>query len=559
MQLNPLQLLAQGIYVEAATPQADLTRLIDSLHPVKTKYALRRIGGVNDGGYLLPDDLNGLQACFSPGVADNASFEADLLQKTGVQSHLADYSVEGPPQGFVPKSFRKKFLGCVNDAVFMTLDAWVAEMEGATADSDFLLQMDIEGAEYSTLLSCPEDTLKRFRLIVLEVHNVYAWGQRNFFGMVDDVFKKLLQHFHVAHNHVNTNDGLVDVGGTPVPRTFELTLYRKDRSPAIGYRTAFPHPLDASNVPGRDDLPLPARWYRASDATPQERLLLCRPHGGINDILCSIERCWSYAEKFNREMVIDTRISGIKDDFWRYFAPAGDDAQIRFQADFDHLDALGAFPAALNGRISELRTDYSFAKGGFVDVASDELVTFDPEQDYADELLVHEQGWLGGRLTSPLMLRKLRLTERARQDIRSRLATLPAEYVGVHIRHTDYTSDYRAFIAEIKDRVSGKHVLICSDSSEVIDYVTGELADSKVIRLSTFDNYSTERLHYRDMGESQYAANIETLTDLFALSLGDALLFGNVREANRPSGFSLLAQSLHADKAVARNLIGAAA
>lgn len=262
--LNPLQLLEQGIYVENITPPAELTRLIESLHPVQTQRDLIRIGGRNDGGYLLPDDLADLQACFSPGVAENASFEADLLSKAGVQSHLADYSVEGPPKDFVPKSFKKKFLGSVNDDVFTTLDAWVTEMEGMSLDGEFLLQMDIEGAEYSTLLSCSEQALKKFRIIAMEVHNIHAWGQRNFFKIVDDVFKKLLQHFHVVHNHVNTNDGLINLGGIVVPRTFELTLYRKDRSPAVGYITDFPHRLDASNVPGRDDLTLPAPWRRVA-------------------------------------------------------------------------------------------------------------------------------------------------------------------------------------------------------------------------------------------------------------------------------------------------------
>ena len=45
-----------------------------------------------------------------------------------------------------------------------------------------------------------------------------------------------------------------------------------------------------------------------------------------------------------------------------------------------------------------------------------------------------------------------------------------------------------------------------------------------------------------------------TVADLFALALGDALFFGNVREAHRPSGFSLLAQSLHVNQAVVRYL-----
>ena len=43
--------------------------------PVKTEHELIRIGGSKDGGYLVPNDLSGIQACFSPGVSDLADFK----------------------------------------------------------------------------------------------------------------------------------------------------------------------------------------------------------------------------------------------------------------------------------------------------------------------------------------------------------------------------------------------------------------------------------------------------------------------------------------------------
>ena len=38
-------------------------------------YKLIRLGGRGDGAYLLPDDLQDIQACFSPGVSDSKLFE----------------------------------------------------------------------------------------------------------------------------------------------------------------------------------------------------------------------------------------------------------------------------------------------------------------------------------------------------------------------------------------------------------------------------------------------------------------------------------------------------
>jgi hypothetical protein len=50
------------------------------MRPVSTKYDLIRLGSPHDGGYLVPDCLVGIQACFSLGVSKVANFELDLTQ-----------------------------------------------------------------------------------------------------------------------------------------------------------------------------------------------------------------------------------------------------------------------------------------------------------------------------------------------------------------------------------------------------------------------------------------------------------------------------------------------
>ena len=67
-----------------------------TVRPHATEHPLVRIGGDGDGGYLVPDDLAGISALFSPGVAETADFEAEFARRN-VPCFLADYSVEGPP------------------------------------------------------------------------------------------------------------------------------------------------------------------------------------------------------------------------------------------------------------------------------------------------------------------------------------------------------------------------------------------------------------------------------------------------------------------------------
>jgi FkbM family methyltransferase len=261
MELQKYSLFKQGIYIEKMTSKEKLAHLINRIIPVKTKFNLVRIGSENDGGYLIPNDLWGIKTCFSPGVDINASFEIDLLNKNNIKSHLADYSVDAPPVGFEPLSFTKKFLGAYDDEIYITLDSWVRESLQDDSEQDCLLQMDIEGGEYLSLLAASEKTIKKFRIMVVEIHDVEAWGVEKFFDVVNAFFSKLLEHFYIVHNHPNNCCGVVDLGGVLAPRVFELTFLRRDRAEFEGFCNLFPHPLDRPNLLHLDDLPLPINWF----------------------------------------------------------------------------------------------------------------------------------------------------------------------------------------------------------------------------------------------------------------------------------------------------------
>lgn len=235
-----------------------LQNLIKSLHPVKTKYDLIRVGGNNDGGYLIPDDLYNIVTCFSPGVDVTASFEQHLLD-WGIRSHLADASVDKVPDNLKVASFTKKYIGGTDFGDYMTMDSWVNDK--APINGDLLLQMDIEGAEYKAILTTPNEVLNRFRIIAIEIHNAQHWFSPIAWEVVTAFFDKLLTDFHVVHNHPNNNCPFIDVDGLLVPTVFELTLLRKDRSEALGYATEFPHPLDQPNVLDKPDRPLPKELY----------------------------------------------------------------------------------------------------------------------------------------------------------------------------------------------------------------------------------------------------------------------------------------------------------
>jgi hypothetical protein len=247
-----------GLHTVKRTRHRDLDTLIHGMQPIDSGVELIRIGPDGDGGYLVPDDLSGIEYCFSPGVSTESGFEADLAAR-GMAVHLADLSVDGPAELHENFTFTKKHVGCLSNAQFMTLDEWKEARIGAYG-GDLLLQMDIEGAEFETLMALSSELQAQFRIMVIELHYLHQLLNKPWFILVSRVINKLLETHSVVHIHPNNCCGSIASRGLTLPRIVEVTFYRNDRVQRHGrYRHDFPHPLDRDNV-AKAALPLPGCW-----------------------------------------------------------------------------------------------------------------------------------------------------------------------------------------------------------------------------------------------------------------------------------------------------------
>ncbi len=244
-------------YSTKLTPKGDLLKFLARLHPVETDTPLMRMGPAGDGGYLLPDDLDGIEACFSPGVNEVSGFELACAER-GMKVFLADHSVTGPAAAHPLFHFTKKFVGVTTNEVFMTVDDWV-ESSLPGSGSDLLLQVDIEGFEYETFLAMSDKLMRRFRVIVAEFHNLDQFWSRPYFGVAARAFEKITQTHRCVHIHPNNCCRLVRCQGLYIPRVCEFTFWRNDRIHNPRFARTFPHPLDADNTDNAP-LPLPACW-----------------------------------------------------------------------------------------------------------------------------------------------------------------------------------------------------------------------------------------------------------------------------------------------------------
>lgn len=251
--------LPTSVFPTKITKRDDLLSLIRDLRPVATEHPLVRVGPSGDGGYLVPDDLEGIGTCFSPGVSMSSDFDLACAQR-GMQVHLADYSVNGPAVEHDNFHFRKKFVGATRSEQFMTMADWVGQA-GVDPAADLLLQMDIEGYEYETFLSMPDELLARYRVIVVEFHRLHQLWSRPFFRLASSALRKLLQTHACVHLHPNNCRSSIYLRGIDIPRVMEFTFLRRDRFTQNGPTDTYPHPLDADNT-SNPPLVLPECWYR---------------------------------------------------------------------------------------------------------------------------------------------------------------------------------------------------------------------------------------------------------------------------------------------------------
>lgn len=285
--------------------------VVGLLKPEACPVDLIRIGGNSDGAYLVPNDLDSITACFSPGVCRSKTFEDELATNYGIRSHLCDFSsntdlletklVDGL------QTFQQLWLDLKSTPSSISLEDWTRQH--ASGSDDLLLQMDIEGAEIRNILQTPQRCLDRFRIIVIELHNLeilekqgsWKWRIKVLLAMawcyrlrplispflhyrpishwarvsarwlepylVGQLLLKLTKNHRCVHAHANNNSHYVFIDpttGMNIPSLLELTFLRKDRfkGPSETFRSPqIPHPQDIfANAPDHPELSLNQAW-----------------------------------------------------------------------------------------------------------------------------------------------------------------------------------------------------------------------------------------------------------------------------------------------------------
>lgn len=229
-----------------ATPQ-QREALFEMLQPVAlSNCRLERFGETHDGGYLMCGNLlEHVQAGYSYGISGYDQWGCDVSTKRKVTVHQYDCFDTTVPA--CPAGSTRFHAECVGDTTrteegrpFDTIKNQFAR--NGDSSKRIVLKIDVEGAEWSSLLSAPDETLGQIDQMAVEFH-----------GLEDQkslaVVRRLKTFFEVAHIHFN--NASCTVGMEPFPTWAYQVLFVSKRLAVVdpSRKAAGVHPLDSSNIP----------------------------------------------------------------------------------------------------------------------------------------------------------------------------------------------------------------------------------------------------------------------------------------------------------------------
>lgn len=291
-----------------------------------------------------------------------------------------------------------------------------------------------------------------------------------------------------------------------------------------------------------------------------QRFLLCRPQGGLNDIFCQIEKCCQYAEFTARTVIVDTAYANsnfFRDQFSRYFLSKQKRLILSIGNQTADIDAMDVYPETIQGRLNSYKVYLDTKLHAFCDNETNRPITFDFSRDHAHPLLVHHQA--GGGNLSRLALLRLSLDRSLVDELIARIKCIGGPWIGIHVRNTDYSTNYVSLLEELKQS-SAKRIFLATDSQQVRDHFQSELKNTTLYSFSRRLSPNGKPLHKMDDTDNAdvLTTNSDAILDLVMLALSSRLLFKKIAPnafGASHSGYGMLALNCWNSKILLRHFI----
>lgn len=255
-EIGPIAARAGGRKPVPLAPRLRLQQaremLFAELQPVKlTNCEFERFGEPHDGGYILCANLlTAVRAGYSYGISGYDQWGCDVSRRLGVPVHQYDcFNLKQP----ICAGGRTVFHGECVAGEPATIDGRAFDTPEGQFEKNgdgrkrVVVKMDVEGAEWDTLLRTPAPVLRRIDQLTIEMHGVREEDR------VLETVMKLKEFFYVANLHFNNFSCQADI--PPFPAAAYEVLFVSKRIAVRGGSgpAGAPQALMTANNPGWKD------------------------------------------------------------------------------------------------------------------------------------------------------------------------------------------------------------------------------------------------------------------------------------------------------------------
>lgn len=281
------------------------------------------------------------------------------------------------------------------------------------------------------------------------------------------------------------------------------------------------------------------------------KLVLCRPVGGLNDVLCQIEKCWQYCQANQRSLIIDLHHNPFMRRVFEMveFQPSPFEIVVNpNRAVLERLKAESTYPKEVQGRLNSYKPSRVATRNRseFYDSDSRVRLTFDFRKSYSETVLLHHSG--GGGSLSFSSVQRLSLPLSVHREVSGLLAHLPGSYSACHVRATDLQTDFKRFLSTVLRRSKGSPMLLCTDNEKVRDHAKSLWPEGSLFTIGSHEAAQGEPIHRTPLifdPDTARAEAFSLLAELAAVSRARKFYYTSILDSgatHRPkfSGLSLL-------------------
>ena len=279
------------------------------------------------------------------------------------------------------------------------------------------------------------------------------------------------------------------------------------------------------------------------------KYIYCEPYSGFNDTLSQIQKAWEYARATGRALVINTLpYSSMRRHFDEYFTVTDDSLKVFPRLTpplLKHLEELSTYPKSMQGRLRSYVPVWSEELECVIDSVTQTPLELDFTREYAEDVVVHASA---GGYDPVELLGSIQLKKDLARSFAERLKVLGGDYCAVHVRNTDYRTNYKAFFLKLAPFVKGRTLLVCSDDWKCKEVAARMFPESNVISLTEIPQLADGKPLHLTRQTDKDKDNLDMLLDFVGLAGAAELYPAPVDKLGEPGGFGRLVDYLNQRK-----------